>query len=250
MNVTAEPEIRKMSNKKPGPFGPDFACILPINKPIGKTSFSLVSRLRKHLGIQKIGHSGTLDPFASGVMVMLIGRKYTRLSDTFLNADKEYIAGLKLGITTDSFDCDGAVTGESETVPSDAMVTEALAQFQGTILQTPPMFSAKKQNGKKLYELARQGIVVDRPAVSVTLSTDQIQYTYPELDLRVACSKGTYIRSIADDLGKILTCGAHLIRLQRTRSGNFSLDRCFDGNLLYQEEIDSSLLKEYCIFPE
>ncbi|MEC7840336.1 MAG: tRNA pseudouridine(55) synthase TruB [Chlamydiota bacterium] len=221
--------------------------ILLVNKPKGKTAFSLVAVLRRILGVRKIGHAGTLDPFATGVMVMLIGKKFTRLSDKFLNADKEYIAEVKLGVSTDSYDCDGEVTAESDYVPTQEEIDSAIAKFQGMIEQVPPMFSAKKQNGKKLYELARQGKTVERPPVKVFLETHFISYSYPTLKIHVTCSKGTYIRSIADELGKILSCGAHLTNLTRTRSGTFRLEKCIDGALLYSDETNSQEIKESII---
>jgi len=227
--------------------GPDqIACkapsgILLVNKPKSWSSFSLVRRLRRLLNVKKIGHAGTLDPFATGVMVMLVGREYTRLSDKFLNADKEYRAVVRLGIETDSFDCDGKVVAESEVIPSHDAVEEAIAAFQGEIEQLPPMFSAKKVNGKKLYDLARENKTVERKPVNVRVKTELLKYCYPYLEIRVNCSKGTYIRAIAHDMGKILGCGAHLTELTRTRSGNFKLEECIDGESL--EGLNASDLK-------
>lgn len=200
--------------------------ILLLDKEKGRSSFSIIPFLRKKLSVQKIGHAGTLDPFATGVMVMLIGRNYTRLSDQFLSKDKEYEAELRLGITTDTFDCDGQVITQSEKIPTLEEIQKALEHFQGEIEQIPPMFSAKKINGKKLYELARQGKEIEREAVKITVKTEFISYNYPTLCLRFSCSKGTYIRSIAHDLGQILGCGAHLTNLRRTKSGNFTIDQC------------------------
>ena len=196
--------------------------ILLLNKTRGKTSFSLVSMLRRLSGIQKIGHAGTLDPFATGVMVMLIGKSYTRLSDQFIGHDKEYCAKLQLGITTDSYDCDGKIIKESQKVPTFFEIQEALKSFQGNILQVPPMFSAKKINGKKLYQLARAGIEVERASVNITISTDLVSYRYPFLELKIACTKGTYIRSIAHDLGIMIGCGAHLVELVAPEAGPLS----------------------------
>jgi tRNA pseudouridine55 synthase len=207
--------------------------ILLVNKPKNKTSFSLVGVLRRLLKVKKIGHAGTLDPFATGVMVMLIGKQYTKLSDTFLGADKEYLATVHLGIETDSYDCDGKLIAENPSIPSEAELIKALESFQGEVEQTPPMFSAKKVKGKKLYELARQGISIERQPVKVNLTTKLLRYEYPFIELEVNCSKGTYIRSIAHDLGKLLGCGAHLSALQRTRSGSFHLKDCIDGTILY-----------------
>lgn len=200
--------------------------ILPVIKPAGKNSFFLVSVLRRLTGVSKIGHAGTLDPFAEGVMVLLIGQKYTRLSNQFLTADKEYRAKLLLGKATDTFDLDGTITNTSEKIPSRAEIDSVLAQFQGTIAQIPPMYSAKKKDGKKLYELARKGIEIEREAVPVDVKTIFLSYSYPYLELSFHVSKGTYIRSLADEIGKQLGCYAHLEQLIRTRSGNFSLSHC------------------------
>ena len=206
--------------------------VLLINKPKGRTSFSLVSAVRRLCDVKKVGHAGTLDPFATGVMILLVGKDYTRLSDRFLLQDKEYIATLHLGVRTDSFDCDGKVTHESDYVPSQDEIETVLSSFQGDIMQTPPMFSAKKVKGKKLYELARQGIVIERAPVPVHIDITFLEYTYPYLKVKVACSKGTYIRSLAEDIGVKLTCGAHLSDLSRTRSGTFHLSECIDAELL------------------
>lgn len=212
--------------------------ILLINKPKGCTSFSLVATLRRCLGVKKIGHAGTLDPFATGVMVLLVGRNYTRLSDNFLEKDKEYIAQLHLGIVTDTYDCEGAIQSQSPTIPTIEQVQEAIEQFQGDIDQIPPMYSAKKVKGKKLYELARRGIEIERAPVKVHLSIEIIHYAYPYLEIKVSCSKGTYIRSLAHDLGKVLECGAHLSALCRTRSGVFKLEDCLDGAALQCADVN------------
>lgn len=217
--------------------------ILLVNKPKNKTSFSLVGALRRLLKVKKIGHAGTLDPFATGVMVMLIGKKYTKLSNSFLEAGKEYIATVHLGIETDSYDCDGLVVAENTSIPSRDALEKALCAFQGDILQTPPMFSAKKQNGKKLYELARKGVTVHREPVPIKVSTQLLSYEYPTVVLNVDCSKGTYIRSIAHDLGQALGCGAHLRDLQRVRSGSFKIKDCIDGKILDCPECDVEKLK-------
>lgn len=213
--------------------------ILLIDKPKDKTSFSLVGRLRKILNVKKIGHAGTLDPFATGVMVMLVGRNYTKLSDQFLNEDKEYVAELKLGEATNSFDSEGEITDTSDYIPTLEEVKEVIAKFQGEIKQIPPMFSAKKINGKKLYELARKGISVEREPVTLCVETHLVSYNYPSLIIHVTCSKGTYIRSIANDMGELLGTKAHLINLQRTRSGSYRLQECIDGKKLFAENPSS-----------
>lgn len=208
--------------------------ILLVDKEKGKTAFFLVKILRKLTGIQKIGHAGILDPFATGVMVMLIGRPYTKISDRFLNDSKEYIATIKLGEATNTFDCDGESAHQSDVIPTLSAIEDALTYFQGTIDQVPPMFSAKKVGGQKLYHLARQGIEIERKPVKVHLETTLLDYTYPELKIKVGCSKGTYIRSIANDLGEKLGCYGHLTTLTRTQSGPFHLKDCIDAKSLYE----------------
>ena len=206
--------------------------ILLVDKEEGRTAFYLVKVLRKISGIKKIGHAGILDPFATGVMVMLIGRPYTKASDHFLNDDKEYSATLKLGVATDTFDCDGQIIQESATLPTLDEIKTVIATFQGTTEQTPPMFSAKKINGQKLYTLARQGIEIERKPVQVHMHIEIEEYTYPELKIRATCSKGTYIRTLAHDIGVKLTCYAHLSALKRIRSGTFELKDCIDAKAL------------------
>jgi len=206
--------------------------ILLIDKPRDKTSFYLVHVLRKVTGVKKIGHTGTLDPLATGVMVMLIGSKYTQKTPLFIKYDKEYETTLLLGSTSDTYDIQGKVEKKSDFVPSLNQVNEAIALFQGSLLQIPPMFSAKKQNGKKLYELARQGISVERPPVQVHVLIRLLSYTYPELRLHITCSSGTYVRTIAHDIGLKLSTGAIVSELTRTRSGPFSLTACQKLDLL------------------
>lgn len=209
--------------------------VLLVNKPPGVLSFSLVKALRKLTGVKKIGHGGTLDPFATGVMILLIGRRFTKLADRFLLSDKEYLAKIKLGEETTTYDLDGEVTHTSTHIPSQNKIDEALTQFQGKIDQIPPMFSAKRVNGKRLYDLARKGETVERQPVQVTVETTLVSYNYPYLTLNISCSKGTYIRSIAHDLGQILNCGGHLVELSRTRCGKYLLENCMDGKLLFDD---------------
>ncbi|CDZ81212.1 tRNA pseudouridine synthase B [Candidatus Rubidus massiliensis] len=219
--------------------------ILLVDKPKGITSFGIVGKLRKIFNVKKIGHTGTLDPFATGVLVMLVGKKYTRLCDELIAHDKAYKATLMLGKSTDTFDCDGTVIKQSDIIPSEMQIKEALFKFQGEIEQIPPMFSAKKVKGKKLYELAREGKTIERKPSLVKVETTYISYNYPLLEIEVTCSKGTYIRSIAEDLGNLLGCGAHLIDLQRTRSGPFKIENCADGSTLHlQNDLSLKLLQE------
>jgi tRNA pseudouridine55 synthase len=212
--------------------------ILLLNKPKGKTSFHLVAILRKLTGVKKIGHCGTLDPFATGVMVMLIGKSFTRLSDQFLGQEKEYLARLHLGIETDTYDTEGQTLATSSKIPSLEEIQTVLSEFQGTISQIPPMFSAKKVQGKKLYELARKGIEIKREPVQVQLEIHFISYAYPYLDVRVVCSKGTYIRSLAHDIGEKLGTYAHLTELTRTRSGQFEIKNCVEVTSLHLPEFN------------
>lgn len=212
--------------------------ILLVDKSAGSTSFQIVAQLRRLLKIDKIGHAGTLDPFATGVMVMLVGREFTRRSDELLSSDKEYKAILHLGVSTDSYDLDGAITLRSEKIPTLNEIQLAIQTFQGEMLQTPPMFSAKKIQGKKLYELARKGIEIERQPVLISLHTTFLRYEYPELEIQVSCSKGTYIRTLAHDLGKMLGCGAHLSKLTRIRSGSYLLEDCIPQESLKNLDFD------------
>jgi tRNA pseudouridine55 synthase len=209
--------------------------ILPCNKPSGKTSFSLVAALRKKTGVRKIGHAGTLDPFADGVMILLIGREFTRQAGGFVLHDKEYEATLHIGLETTTYDPEGEVVFQNGRVPSLQEIEQAVSSFQGTILQTPPMFSAKKVGGKRLYELARRGVEIKRSPVPVTLQLTLLHYVYPLLKLHITCSKGTYIRSLAHDIGAHLGTGAYLQALTRLRSGPYRLSDCIDGQLLFEK---------------
>lgn len=211
--------------------------IIPVYKPPGKTSFSLITALRKKTGIKKIGHAGTLDPFAEGVMILLVGKKYTKQSSFFIEKDKEYEALIHLGVSTTTFDPEGEITSESDIIPSLSAIETELAHFQGEIQQMPPMYSAKKVGGKKLYELARKGIEIPRAPITVTLTTTLLAYEYPSLRLKITCSKGTYIRTIANDIGKRLGCGAHLKKLTRTRCGPYVLKDCLNGHDLYESSL-------------
>lgn len=241
MSICDEREpMPKSSNlcKKAG--FPTGSGLLLVDKAAGSTSFYLVSLLRRLTKIEKIGHAGTLDPFATGVMVMLIGREYTRRSDEFLCSDKEYRATLQLGIATDTYDLEGQIISRSEKIPTLKEIELALTSFQGEISQVPPMYSAKKVEGKKLYDLARKGITIERQPVKVQIAITFISYNYPMLEIQVSCSKGTYIRSLAHDIGTFLGCGAHLFELARTRSGPFHLGQCIPQSHLKNPTFDLS----------
>jgi tRNA pseudouridine55 synthase len=219
---------------------PKHEGILLVDKPAGITSFTVVAKLRRRLGVKKIGHAGTLDPFATGLLVMLVGRNFTKLADSFLKDDKEYQATLLLGTATDTYDNEGEVTQTSSYVPDEKEIQKAIAQFQGQIEQVPPMFSAKKVGGKRLYELARKGQEIERKACSCHVTITLIRYAYPEVDIHVTCSKGTYIRSLAHDIGLKLGTFAHLTALRRLRSGKFLLA---EGDTLEKILDPATLLK-------
>lgn len=212
--------------------------ILLVDKPKGKTSFSLVAVLRRLTGERRIGHAGTLDPLATGVMVMLIGRQWTKRSNEFLGEDKEYLADVTLGESTTTYDAEGDVVETSDKVPTLEEIQSVLQSFTGTIQQVPPMFSAKKIKGQKLYHLARRGQSVERPPATVNVAIELIEFSYPKLTLQVACSKGTYIRSLAQDIGEALGCYGYLSDLRRIRSGGFCIDQCIDGKQLFESTPD------------
>lgn len=216
--------------------------ILLANKPAGITSFDVIRKLRKVTSQKKIGHAGTLDPFATGLLILLLGRKFTRLSDQFLLSDKMYTATIRLGADTDSGDLTGEILATSDIIPTLSELEEALLLFQGDVLQTPPMFSAKKVQGKKLYELARKGIEIERKPIQIRLKTTLISYQYPFVKIEVHASKGSYIRTIASDLGKHLGCFGHLVELCRTASGSFDLTKAVSLNDLTCDIVEKNLI--------
>jgi tRNA pseudouridine55 synthase len=206
------------------PFDP-FDGALLVDKPSGPTSHDIVDRLRRRFSIKKVGHAGTLDPNATGLLILLLGRG-TKLSDKLMAADKVYEGTLKLGETTNSYDADGEVTA---TAPVPALtleqINEAAAAFVGDLMQAPPMVSAAKVGGVPLYKLARKGIEVERKARLVHIYNFRFSgYAEPIGTFRVACTKGTYVRSLVHDLGQKLGCGAHLATLRRLDSGKFSVN--------------------------
>lgn len=211
--------------------------ILLVDKPANMSSFAVVAHARRRLKVKKIGHGGTLDPFATGLLVLLVGRNFTKRADEFLQGDKKYRAVLRLGIATDTFDLEGKELNRSTKVPTRQELEEVLTQFQGTIEQVPPMFSAKKVAGVRLYELARQGKEVERKKCTVQVEISLLGYTYPEVEIEVRCSKGTYIRALAEDIGQSLGTYAHLVALRRLGSGRFSLEDSIDFVSLQNPEI-------------
>ncbi|MCD6679584.1 MAG: tRNA pseudouridine(55) synthase TruB [Burkholderiaceae bacterium] len=197
--------------------------ILLLDKPVGLSSNDALVRARRLLEARKAGHGGTLDPLAGGLLPLLFGEA-TKFALDSLDADKTYVAELHLGVATDTGDAEGRVLAEREVVPDATDLARAVCAFVGAIDQVPPMHSALKRDGRPLYELARAGVVVDRAPRRVTIhSIDVLRFSPPYAELRVRCSKGTYIRSLAIDLGDRLGCGAHLSRLRRERVGTLDV---------------------------
>lgn len=199
--------------------------ILNLNKPVGMTSFAVVSAVRRLTGVRKVGHAGTLDPLADGVLPICLGRA-TRIVEYLVDKPKAYYATIRLGVTTDTYDSDGAVvaTADASGVTQEE-VTRALSGFVGEIQQLPPMYSALKHKGRRLYSYARAGETVAREARTVSVyRLELIRYAPPVFEIELECGRGAYVRSIAHDLGERLGCGAHLERLTRLRSGPFSSD--------------------------
>ena len=223
--------------------------VIVLNKPYGKTSHDMVYMVRKLTGIKKVGHTGTLDPAATGVLPICIG-KATKAAELLTASDKAYRAQLALGMTTDTLDADGDVLTEQPVLCTEAEIRAVIKGFEGDIEQTPPMYSAIKVNGQKLYELARKGVEVERKARTVHIYSIDIV----ELDLEqglvtidVECSKGTYIRTLCDDIGRELGCGAYINRLERTKSGMFDSSQCW--TVLQLQELKERGVLERAITP-
>lgn len=227
--------------------------ILLVDKPVGWTSFDVVAKIRGMIradyqshGIKptkrqlKVGHAGTLDPFATGLLIILIGDA-TKKAGEFLKHDKIYETTIKLGTTSSTGDPEGELTAVSDTVPTQNRVLEALNGLVGEITQVPPAFSAIKIDGKRAYDLARQGKSVDIPPRQVTIySIDLIDYTYPELRIRTHVSSGTYIRTLAADIGEVLNTGAYCQELRRTQIGAYAIE-----NATTLDSLDITALLRY-----
>jgi len=218
----------------------DYSGLIVVNKPVGITSFKIVSIIRKTLQVKKVGHCGTLDPLASGLMLILVG-KATKLQDKFMKQDKVYRASIELGIKTDSGDLAGKVISQSDyahvTIEQIKKVCES---FIGSIEQIPPMFSALKVKGKKLYELARKGITIERKKRKVTIySIDVLNFKENIIDIIVKCSSGTYIRTLAEDIGRELDTDAVLNNLIREEIGDYKLNQSIICNI---DNIDKNLV--------
>ncbi len=214
--------------------------ILVIDKPTGMTSHDVVAKVRRQFKIKKVGHAGTLDPLATGVLVLLIG-KATKLSNKFMDLDKAYESTLLLGTKTDSADTQGNIISQKNFEnASDQEIKDIFSQFQGEIQQNPPMYCAVKIKGKKLYELARKGMVVERQARTVTIQRlDITEIDKPEVKFYMECSKGTYVRQVADDIGDKLGCGACISQLRRTKVGSFTIEQSKQLEDIHERDIRS-----------
>ncbi len=198
---------------------------LLIDKPVGPTSHDVVDMVRRILHTRKVGHAGTLDPFASGLLIIAVGAMTKQLSN-FVGLDKAYEATLRLGATSDTMDRTGKIEQKECAAISKEAFEAALETFRGEIAQVPPMYSAKKIDGKKLYELAREGKEIERKPVRVTIhELELVSFSWPKATIRTRVSSGTYIRALADDIGKTLGCGAYLEELRRTSIGRYTVDR-------------------------
>jgi tRNA pseudouridine55 synthase len=230
---------------------PIFDGLLMVNKPGGMTSHDVVDFVRRRFGLKKVGHCGTLDPMATGLLMLVLG-KATKVQDLLMSEDKEYRGTLKLGASTDSQDAQGQIL-ESHPVPAfeESTLRAAFDSYQGDFYQLPPMVSAVKKDGVPLYKLARQGKVVEREPRLVTVyrySLDRI--LLPEVDFTLNCSKGFYVRTYCHDIGAKLGCGGHLSALSRTRSGNFSLDRAISWEALQALNQPEQLLSHIISLPD
>lgn len=218
--------------------------VLIVNKHEGVTSHKIISSCRKLYDTRQVGHTGTLDPMATGVLPVLIGRA-VKASDYLMMHDKEYVAEMKLGITTDTEDVTGEILTRNENIPSEEEVLATCESFVGKIMQVPPMYSALKVGGRKLVDIAREGGEVEREAREVEIYSLSAEKVSEDIyRMRVACSKGTYIRTLCADIGKKLGCGAAMASLVRTRTGNFTLE-----DSVTVEELDNMTFEERLKLP-
>lgn len=221
--------------------------IVIIDKPAGITSHGVVSRMRKIFGTRRVGHSGTLDPMATGVLPVFVGRA-TRACEFALCDEKEYIARFRLGVVTDTQDITGTVLEERPVSVVQEQVFDVCRSFCGEILQTPPMYSALKVDGVALYKLAREGKTVEREARKITIHSINPSFAGDnEYEIEVSCSKGTYIRTLIYDIGEKLGCGASMTALRRTKSGIFTIDR---AKTIEETEAEPTLLPVDFMFSE
>ena len=224
--------------------GRDIHGVFLLDKPQGMSSNDIMQKVKRIFQANKAGHTGALDPLATGMLPICLGEA-TKFSQFLLDADKRYLVTAKLGERTDTSDAEGQIVETREVKVKTPEILTALEQFRGDILQVPTMFSALKHNGKPLYEYARQGITVEREARPITIfELNFIEYNAPYLTLEVHCSKGTYIRTLVDDLGEALGCGAHVTMLRRTAVADYPIEKMLDWHALQSlaEQQDLSLL--------
>lgn len=223
--------------------------IINLYKPSGITSFEAVSKVKKISGEKKVGHTGTLDPLASGVLPICIG-KATKLVDYIMQGEKVYKVKMKLGEKTDTYDKEGKIISESKVLCNLNEITNAVMSFKGEIMQVPPMYSALKVKGKRLYELARMGVEVERDARKINIYDITIQnIDVPFVTFTVRCSKGTYIRSLCFDIGEKLGCGAVMYELERCASGIFSIDNSVKLEDLTKENVSEKIISiDKCLY--
>lgn len=203
-----------------------------LDKPQGLTSFTAAGIMKRAYGTKRVGHTGTLDPLATGVLPVLVGRA-TRLCSYILESDKRYVAGVKLGLTTDTLDITGNVLSETKANVTKENLLSTLQKFKGVISQVPPMYSAIRVDGKHLYDMARQGIEVERSSREVTIhNLELLSFGGDEFVIDVTCSKGTYIRTLCDDIGKELGCGATMTSLRRVETAGFKIEDCTDPDIV------------------
>ena len=233
----------------------ELSGVILVNKHKGVTSHDIVFKIRRLFGTKKVGHTGTLDPLATGVLPVLVGRS-AKAAEYLLSENKKYIAEIKLGITTDTEDITGKILEKCDTLPTKNEFFEACKRFVGKINQVPPMYSALKVDGKKLLDLARQGIEIERkPREIIVFSIEPsvIDEKEGRYQLTVECSKGTYIRTLCADIGKSLGCGATMCELQRTKSGDFALENAYtikELEAMSQEEREGLLVPPENLFLE
>ena len=229
---------------KPRKRGRDIHGVFLLDKPQGMSSNDIMQKVKRIFQANKAGHTGALDPLATGMLPICLGEA-TKFSQFLLDADKRYLVTAKLGERTDTSDAEGQIVETREVKVKTPEILTALEQFRGDILQVPTMFSALKHNGKPLYEYARQGITVEREARPITIfELNFIEYNAPYLTLEVHCSKGTYIRTLVDDLGEVLGCGGHVAMLRRTAVADYPTEKMLDWHALQSlaEQQDLALL--------
>lgn len=224
-----------------------------FDKPLELSSNTALQKIRRLFQAEKAGHTGTLDPLATGLLPVCFGEA-TKFSNALLDADKSYAARLRLGQTTTTGDAEGEITSERPVDFTDAELAQVLARFRGEIQQLPPMHSALKHQGIPLYEYIRKGITIERPLRDVVIHELQVNsFAGNEMEISVRCSKGTYVRTLAEDIGAALGCGAHLTGLRRTAIAHFKLSEAYDLERLTQmsdDERDACLLPLVCLMPD